>query len=90
MRRTVDQMTTFELSRWSALYDAVNFVADECQERGINFATLKLEPLYIRKYVESTCDTFAQQIETEDKRQANIRIVQEHEAREKDHEKAFA
>lgn len=76
--KDVRDMTTFELSRWSALYEAVNFIADECADRGENFQTIKLEPLYIRKYVESTCDNFARQIDAEAERQAEkTKFVQE-------------
>ena len=65
---SVNDMSVFELARWSALYEAINFIADECDDRGRDFNTIKLEPLYIRKYVESSCDNFARQIEKENKR----------------------
>ena len=63
--RRVEDMSTFELSRWYALMDAVNVVADACEERGKSFDKMKISPLDITKYIESTCDTFAKKIEVE-------------------------
>lgn len=57
--KNVNEMSVSELSRWYALYEAVNLVGDECDERGINFETVNLEPLPLRKYIEKTSDIFA-------------------------------
>lgn len=62
MSRCMDEMSVFELSRWYAIVDAVNIIGDECDERGIKFNDVKLSPLVIEKYIESTCDIFAQKI----------------------------
>ncbi len=62
MRNTIE-MSDFEISRWYALYEAVNFIADECESRGIDFESIRLEPLYIKKYVEKTCDIFARRLQ---------------------------
>ena len=56
------EMSLFEASRWEALTEAVNIIADECEERKINFNRVKLEPIVLRKYVENTCDTIYQKI----------------------------
>jgi len=56
-------MTDFQVSRWYALYEAVNFIADECESRNIDFESIRLEPLHIKKYVEKTCDIFARRLQ---------------------------
>ena len=55
-------MSVFELSRWYALVEAVNVISDECIERGKNFNKIKLPPLVLERYVESTSDIFAKKI----------------------------
>ena len=61
--KDIVEMSDFELARWYALYEAVNFIADECDQRRIDFSTVRLEPLHIRKYVEKTCDIFARKLD---------------------------
>ncbi len=63
--RKIEDMSTFELSRWYALMEAVNIIGEACDERGKNFNKMKISPLDVVKYIESTCDTYAKKIETE-------------------------
>ncbi|MDD4110039.1 MAG: hypothetical protein PHS54_00635 [Clostridia bacterium] len=60
--RNLKDMSVFEQSRWYALMEAVNLIADECEERHINFNKIKISPLDIEKYIEGTCDIFARKI----------------------------
>jgi hypothetical protein len=62
MIRCIDEMSVFELARWYSLVEAVNIISEECEDRGINFNKIKLPPLVIEKYIENTCDIFAQKI----------------------------
>lgn len=43
-----------QLSRWIALYDAVNTIADKAEEKGIPFDDVEIKPLAIHKYIEAT------------------------------------
>jgi hypothetical protein len=45
-----------ELSRWIALYEAVNMIADKAEEKNIPFEKVDIKPLAIYKYMESTED----------------------------------
>lgn len=71
----VEQMGLFEMSRWGALMEGVNLIADECDERGIDFDTLNLEPLNLRKYVEGTCDKIYKKLEEEEEIERNRRKI---------------
>jgi hypothetical protein len=42
------------LSRWIALYEAVNIIADKAEEKGIKIDDVEFKPLAIHKYMEST------------------------------------
>jgi hypothetical protein len=68
MIKNVEEMTLFELSRWCALMEGVNIIADKCDERGQDFNMLELEPLSLRKYVESTCDIICRQMKLQQER----------------------
>ena len=43
-------------ARWIALYEAINYLADKAEDKGIKFDTLDLKPLKILDYIESTQD----------------------------------
>lgn len=47
---------TLKWARWIALYEAVNFLGDKADEKGIKFDKLDLKPLKILEYIESTQD----------------------------------
>jgi len=68
----ITTMPGFEMARWGALIEAVNIVGEECDDRNIDFETVNLEPLVLRKYVESTCDRICQKIEQERKKEKEI------------------
>ncbi len=69
--KKLEDMSVFEQSRWYALMDAVNIIADECEERGRDFDKIKISPLDIEKYIESTCDIFARKIIEEQEQHNN-------------------
>jgi hypothetical protein len=73
--RTVEEMSSFELSRWCALMEGVNVIADKCDDKGVDFNSIELEPLSLRKYVEGMCDSICKQIDFEKKRAADRKIA---------------
>jgi hypothetical protein len=46
----------YVLSRWAALFDAIDLIADTAADKNIPFDSLELNPLKIRDYVDSTSD----------------------------------
>jgi hypothetical protein len=68
--RRIEDMSIFEQARWYSLMEAINIIADECEERGKAFDKIKISPLDIEKYIEGTCDIFARKI-FEEKRLEN-------------------
>lgn len=57
--RTIDNMDEFELSRWFALIEGVNTIAEECEDRGINFNTIDLKPVHLKRFINSSSDHYA-------------------------------
>ena len=73
--KKIEDMTIFEQSRWYALMEAINIIADECDERGRDFDKIKISPLDVEKYIESTCDIFARKIiEEQEQNSKHIKI----------------
>ena len=57
-----------ELSRWMSLYEAINYIGDKAEEKGLNFETLDLKPLAIHRYMKSVENIFLKKIlQQEDK-----------------------
>lgn len=56
MTHPVDSMAIAEQSRWMALIEAIDLISSECEERGLNFDTINLEPIYLRKYMDKESD----------------------------------
>lgn len=46
----------YALSRWAALYESVNMIADKADERKVNFDKIELKPLKILEYVDAMSD----------------------------------
>jgi len=49
---------TEELSRWIALYEAVNIIADKAEDIGKDFNKIQINPLKVREYMDSTVDIY--------------------------------
>lgn len=52
----IEGMSLYELCRWAALKDAVDIVADKCEEKKLDFDSFDLKPLDILKYVDTATD----------------------------------
>ena len=53
---TLDGVSLYTLCRWASLKDAVDIVADKCEEKKIDFEDFDLKPLDLLKYVDSMTD----------------------------------
>lgn len=76
-------ITVYEFARWAALLEAVNIIAEKCEDRGIDFnspAGMKyIKPLDIQDYVDNRTDTLIMKIKTArdiEKNLNNIKCLQ--------------
>jgi hypothetical protein len=60
----INDMTIYELCRWSALEEAINIIGDKCEERGIDFEKIQLNPLDIMTYVDNQTDKIYEKVNT--------------------------
>lgn len=70
----LDNMSHFEIARWQALMDSIEIIYEKCIERKMKFSELNIKPLDISKYIESTCDIYARNIERQRAQEAEIKI----------------
>lgn len=58
----------YEFARWAALLEAVEIIAEKCEDRGIDFDSLEgikyIKPLDIQDYVNNRTDTLMMKIKT--------------------------
>jgi len=61
-------ITVYEFARWAALLEAVDIIAEKCEDRGIDFnsaAGMKyIKPLDIQDYVDNRTDALIMKIKT--------------------------
>jgi hypothetical protein len=50
-------------ARWIALYEAINIIADEAEQRNKKFDSLKLSPVKIKKYISSVEDQIQRKLD---------------------------
>ena len=58
----IEKMSVYELCRWSALEEAVNIIGDKCEERGVDFEKIQLNPLDIMTYVDGQTDKIYEKV----------------------------
>ena len=54
---TLDGIDLYTLCRWASLKEAVDIVADKCEEKKIDFNSFDLKPSDLLKYVDTMTDT---------------------------------
>jgi len=76
-------ITSYEFARWAALLEAVDIIAEKCEDRGIDFNSNEgmkyIKPLDIQDYVDNRTDTLLMKIQTArgiEKTLNNIRCLQ--------------
>jgi hypothetical protein len=60
----IEEMSLYELCRWSALEEAINLISDKCEERGVDFEKIQLNPLDIMTYVDGQTDKIYEKVST--------------------------
>lgn len=53
---TIDGMDLYTLCRWASLKEAIDIVADKCEEKRIDFNGFDVKPSDLLKYVDSMTD----------------------------------
>lgn len=61
----IDKMSLYELCRWSALEEAINIIGDKCEDRGVDFEKIQLNPLDIMTYVDTATDKIYEKVSTD-------------------------
>jgi len=65
---TTNKITLYEFARWAALLEAVDIIADKCEDKGINFDSPEgmkfIKPLDIQDYVNRRTDTLIMKFKT--------------------------
>ncbi len=61
-------ISMYEFARWAALLEAVEIIAEKCEDRGIDFDSPEgikyIKPLDIQDYVNNRTDTLVMKIKT--------------------------
>ena len=61
-------ISLYEFSRWAALLEAVDIIAEKCEDRGIDFDSPEgmkyIKPLDIQDYVDNRTDALVMKIKT--------------------------
>lgn len=53
----INDMSIYSLCRWASLKDAIDIVAEKCEEKKIDFNTFDVKPADLLKYVENMTDS---------------------------------
>jgi len=56
-------MSNFEISRWIALFEAVNIVADKADDRNVDFKRVSIKQPAIENYIDKTCDNICRYLD---------------------------
>jgi len=62
----VDVMNNYQLSRWLALTEAVNIIAEMADDKRADFENINLKPIAIEKYVDNMSDIINRRLNEED------------------------
>jgi len=76
---TNNKLSLYEFARWAALLEAVNIIADKCEDRGIDFDSpggIKyIKPLDIQDYVNIRTDALMIKIKTAREIEKNLNNI---------------
>jgi len=76
---TTNKISLYEFARWAALLEAVNIIADKCEDRGIVFDSQEgmkyIKPLDIQDYVNIRTDALIIKIKTAREIEKNLNNI---------------
>jgi len=74
-----NKLTLYEFTRWAALLEAVEIIAEKCKQRGINFDSYEgmkyIKPLDIQDYVNTRSDALVMKIKTAREIEKNLNNI---------------
>lgn len=83
METNNNTISMYEFARWAALLEAVDIIAEKCEDRGIDFDSAEglkyIKPLDIQDYVDNRTDALLMKIKTArniEKQLYNIKTLQ--------------
>ena len=56
-------MSNFEISRWVALFEGVNIIAEKATDRGVNFEKISIKQPELERYIDNTCDNICRYLD---------------------------
>jgi len=65
-KRTPEQMSKYETSRWFALLTAIELIEQNCESLNKDFDELDLKPIAIKHYVNSLSKQYENDMEVEE------------------------
>ena len=76
---TTNTISLYEFTRWASLLEAVDIIAEKCEDRGINFDSDEgikyIKPLDIQDYVNTRTDTLLMKIKTARNIENNLKSI---------------
>jgi hypothetical protein len=74
-------ISMYEFARWAALLEAVDIIAEKCEDRGIDFDSPEgikyIKPLDIQDYVNNRTDTLIMKIKTARNIEKNLMSIKQ-------------
>ena len=72
-------ISLYEFARWASLLEAVDIIAEKCEDRGIDFDSDEgikyIKPLDIQDYVNTRTDTLLMKIKTARNIENNLKSI---------------
>lgn len=76
-------ISAYEFARWAALLEAVELIADKCEDLGIDFDSDEgleyIKPLQIQRFVDERTDRLQHQIVRAQKIESHITLMPKYE-----------
>ena len=63
----IDGMDVYTLCRWASLKEAIDIVADKCEDKKLDLATFDMKPSELLHYVDSMTDDLYYKVLTQEK-----------------------
>ena len=60
----LNSLNYYQLSRWLALFEGVNLIAEAADDKKLHFKTINIKPAALLKYVDGTCDKICERLTT--------------------------
>lgn len=73
MKKKIETMNNYELSRWLSLFYAVNLISNVSEEKKIKFAKVHLKPIALDKFVNSMSDGLCKKMEQDEMELVNVK-----------------